>query len=240
VSRHRIQNAASILLVSILALSVATGCTFVGQGEGQVHSDRLVIESCWSGAFDLNPDFFAAIPYRDTLQIRAQRGSDLQEVSDGVAVLVNDVASIRNSYLGQPLEVGLAPKLRDELAPKLCDPSAPDDDLKAKLCQPKDPEGPSTPPPISLALYLQFSCHNQNVVLYAITGEITFQELFSGDPNESVGSEKLTDASFDVLVADPRDADPAGTLHIPPERISRMEGDFRFHFQRGKPGQPFP
>jgi hypothetical protein len=42
-----------------------------------------------------------------------------------------------------------------------------------------------------------------------------------------------------VTVGDPRDA-PAGTTEIPADRISRVYGYMRFHFQRGQPGQPFP
>jgi hypothetical protein len=206
------------LLVGLVAFGAATGCRFVGQGEGEVHSDRLEVPTCWHAAYDLDPDFFAAVPYRETLQIRIQRGSDLQEVSDGVAVLVNDVPTIRAESLGQPLQVGLAPKLLNEIAPGV---------------------PLSAPPPVNLALYLQFSCHNQNVVLYAVEGTIVFTDLFSGDPNESVGSEKFTDATFAVKVADPRDAIP-GTLEIPEAKKSPLTGFFRFHFQRGQPGQPFP
>ena len=98
---------------------------------------------------------------------------------------------------------------------------------------------PGPPPPVSLALYLQFSCHNQNIVLYAVSGTITFNELFNGDPNETSGSEKLTDAVFDVVIADPRDAVP-GTLDIPDSRTSTLTGWFNFFFKRGQPGQPFP
>ena len=209
--------------VTVLALSltVATGCTFVGQGEGEVKSEHLSVPGCWDGPFDLNPDFFAAVPYRDTMQIRVQRSSDLQEVSDGLSVLVNDVPEIRSSALGTEVQVGLAPKLLAEIAPG-------------------KPQGPA--PQVNLALYLQFSCHNQNIVLYAVSGTITFYELFSGDPNESVGAEKLTDAMFDVTIADPRDAvpDTGIPLEIPEDRTSPLTGFFRFHFQRGQPGQPFP
>jgi hypothetical protein len=222
------------------SLGVLTGCTFVGTGEGEVTSAALTAQDCWQGAFDLDPDFFAAVPFRDTLQIRVQHGSDIQEVSDGLAVLVNEVSSIRprpctlgsdcasgactegmceaEDRRGQALEVGLPPQLLDEIAPGT-------------------PFG--APPPVSMALYLQFSCHNQNVVLYAVEGSITFNDLFNGNPNESAGSEKLTDAFFDVMVADPRDAVP-GTLDIPAEAKSPLTGWFRFHFQRGQPGQPFP
>lgn len=198
--------------------SAATGCTFVGQGEGEVSSESLVVPTCWFGAFDLNPDFFATVPFREVQQIRVQRGSDLTEVSDGVAIQVHDGADVRER-LGQPLTVGLQPELVNEIAPGV------------QIAGPR--------PDVSLALYLQFSCHNQNVVLYAVDGQITFDALFSGDPNETVGAEKLTDATFTVSVADPRNIIP-GTLDIPEESKSTLTGWFRFHFQRGQPGQPFP
>jgi hypothetical protein len=238
-------------LAGLMLASV--GCNIPGEGEGQVTSTLLNVQDCWSGAFDLQPDFFATIPYRDTQQIRIQRGSDLQEVSDGVAVLVNEVSGVRTTKCtldsdcasgqclkaqdnagacpsdwqrccasddrrGQPLEVGLPPQLLNEIAPGIA-------------------VGP--PPPVSIALYLQFSCHNQNSVLYAVSGTITFTDLFDGDPNENAGSEKLTDASFDVMMADPREATP-GTLDIPAEKQSPVTGWFRFFFKRGQPGQPFP
>lgn len=234
------RRAHGALTATVLGASVASGCTFVGTGEGEVTSSALVARDCWHGAFDLRPDFFAAIPYRDTLQIRVQHGSDIQEVSDGVSVLVNEISGIRprpctfgsdcasgvctegmceaEDRRGQALEVGLPPQLLDEIAPGI-------------------PFG--APPPVSMALYLQYSCHSQNVVLYAVEGSITFNDLFSGDPNESAGSEKLTDAFFDVMIADPRDAVP-GTLDIPDDAKSPLTGWFRFHFQRGQPGQPFP
>jgi hypothetical protein len=92
-----------------------------------------------------------------------------------------------------------------------------------------------------MALYLQRSCHNQNIVLYAVDGTIKFQALFSGDPNETDAVDKYTDATFDVWVGDPRDAGlghPADA--IPRELLSRVTGGFRFYFERGQPGQPFP
>ena len=203
-------------LALLLALATS-GCTFVGQGEGWVRSDQLSVNDCWFGQFDLGPDFFAAVPYRDSMQIRVQAGSDLHEVSDGVAIQVNDVPAIRANDLGKELDVGLDQKLLNEIAPGITE---------------------GAPPPVNLALYLQFSCHNQNIVLYALEGKIKFTNLFSGDPNESVGADKLTDASFTVTVADPRDAIP-GTLTVPDEFTSVLTGQFQFHFQRGQPGQVF-
>src|SRR5439155_15727100 len=78
------------------------------------------------------------------------------------------------------------------------------------------PGTPIQPPPVRLggqapvvhmALYLQYSCHNQNTILYAVSGQITFASLFDGDPNEKNANAKYTDATFsDVSFGDPRDA----------------------------------
>ena len=200
------------------AAALCTGCTFVGQGEGEVESTGLSVPECWDGPFQLGPDFFASVPFRETQQLRVQRDSDIQEVSDGLAILVNDTTMIRDELLGSDIEVGLPPQLLDEISPGA---------------------GTGVAPTVSMALYLQFSCHNQNVVLYAVEGTIRFDSLFSGDPNETSGAEKFTDATFDVMMADPRELDPETKL-VPSESKSPLSGWFQFHFQRGQPGQPFP
>lgn len=211
------------LRAAVLAAAVlTTGCS-LGQGEGKVYSERLLATDCWERAYDMQPDFFAAIPYRSTLQIRVQRGTDLQEISDGLAILIDDVDKIRDGQLGQALPVSLPVGVQPPGSP----PPEPDPGASAALAH--------------MALYLQQSCHNQNTVLYAVRGEITFNALFSGDPNESDAAEKYTDASFDVWVGDPREVqigDPPDA--IPEELQSRITGYFRFYFERGQPGQPFP
>ena len=208
------------LAASALCLLPIAGCS-LGQGEGRVYSDQLVARDCWDTAYDMQPDFFAAVPYRETLQIRVQRGTDLQEISDGLGILIDDVNAIRNGRLGETLSVSL----------------------------PVGVQPPGSPPPgpveseslVHMALYLQQSCHNQNTVLYAVSGEITFNALFSGDPNEEDAAEKYTDATFDVRVGDPREVEiGAPPEAIPEELQSRITGYFRFYFERGQPGQPFP
>lgn len=194
-----------------------SGCS-LGEGSGEVKSDRLFLANCWEGPYDLSPDFFAGVPYKSSFQIRIQRGSDIQEVSDGVSILVDDVHAIRRGQLGMPLDVGLSP----EVTP------------------PGIPVTPtSSPPLVHMAMYLHNSCHAENSTLYAIRGVITFEDLFNGDPSETRADERLTTAVFDVEVGDPRDQ-PAGGGPIPPERLSRVTGWFRFYFERGQPGQPFP
>ncbi|EYF04427.1 hypothetical protein [Chondromyces apiculatus] len=208
-----------LALSAPLALAAA-GCS-LGQGEGKVSSDRLVAHECWDTTYDLQPDFFAAVPYRSTLQIRLQRGTDLAEVSDGLGILVDDIESIRTSMLGVELPVGLPVGVQ----PPGSLPLGPDGEASL----------------VHMSLYLQQSCHNQNVVLYAVRGSIVFEELFSGDPHEKDADEKYTDATFDVWVGDPRDIEVgAPPDEIPEERQSHLTGYFRFYFERGQPGQPFP
>jgi len=68
---------------------------------------------------------------------------------------------------------------------------------------------------------------------------ITFQSLFDGNENESSAAERLTQATFTLYLADPRDACPGG-LGPPPPCRGKLTGQFQFYFQRGRPGQPFP
>jgi hypothetical protein len=195
----------------VVAVAVGVGGCTVGEGSGEVHSDQLYIQDCWEGPFDLHPTFFGANPYReDTLIIRVQRGDNLEEVSDGLTVLVNSVASIRQQMLDQPTTVGLPPGVSPPGVPVTGAPA----------------------PLVSLSLYLHDTCHRQNGAVFSTGGTITFHSLFSGNPNESTAAARLTDAEFDATFGDPRDTDGA--------HASPVTGNFRFYFQRGQPAQPFP
>jgi hypothetical protein len=197
-----------------LVLALGTGCT-VGDGEGEVTTDRLYVKECWNDSFDLRPDFFAANPYRgESLQIRVQRGDNNTEASDGLIVLVNDLAAVQKQ-LHVPIPVGV--------------PSG--------VAPPGQPLSGAAEPLVSLSLYLHQTCHEQNSATYSVSGDITFNSIFSGDPNEEDSDARYTDAIFDVRFADPRDlvdaADPAAVTS------ENVHGEFRFFFQRGQPAQPF-
>jgi hypothetical protein len=201
----------------LLALGML-GCT-VGEGHGEVKSDALFIEECWNGAFSLDPDFFGAYPYREeTLLIRVQRGDNIEHVSDGLTVLVNDLQDLRKR-LNEPLQVGLPPGVSPPGVPIEKNPN---------------------PPPVSLALYLHNTCHLENSTIYSVSGTITFSSLFSGDINESSSEKRYTSATFEAKFADPRElvksdaADPASA-----KLTSTVTGNFAFFFQRGQPAQPF-
>ncbi|MGC4091951.1 MAG: hypothetical protein QM756_29520 [Polyangiaceae bacterium] len=211
--------------VSWLALAgfslLAMGCA-VGEGEGSVKSERVFIKDCWNGALDLRPDFFAANPYMESsLMIRVQSGDNIEEQSDGLHVAVSDLQTVRTRIAESPdhtatFEVGMSPGVSPPGVPIVAN---------------------DNPPLVTLALYLNKSCHAQNASIYSISGSITFRSLFSGDPQESDAEERLTDASFDAQFADPRqlvaNADMADAIE------SHLVGNFRFYFQRGQPAQPF-
>jgi hypothetical protein len=199
---------------------LGAGCA-VGEGSGSVTSERLYIEDCWNGQFDLQPDFFAANPFRDdALIIRIQRGDDLPELSDGLYVVVNGLKEKRAQLEDQgslDLDVGL-PEGVDVLG----------SGYDASSLGPTD---------VSLALYLHSTCHTVNGAVYSMSGNIHFESLFSGDPNEADADDRLTEASFTAQFADPRQlgGDAAENAAV----TSTVSGDFNFFFQRGQPAQPF-
>ena len=203
-----------VLVAAALALLGGAGCT-VGDGSGSVKTDRLYLQGCWNGPFDLQPDFFAANPYRqESLLIRVQRGDNNQEASDGLTVIVNDLDAVR-AQLGQPIPVGLPPG----------------------VSPPGQPVTGAPAPLVTLSLYLHQTCHEQNSATYSVSGDITFASLFSGDPNEEDSDARLTDATFAVRFADPRELVGAADAAAVTSEV--VNGDFRFFFQRGQPAQPF-
>jgi hypothetical protein len=201
----------------LLALA-PLACT-VGEGEGDVTSDHLYVNGCWNGPFDLQPDFFGANPDQSTsLMIRVQRGDNIEDVSDGLDVLVNDLQTVRME-LNTPVKVGMPPGVSPPGVPIVFNPD---------------------PPKVSLSLYLHHTCHQQNGTIYSVSGTITFKSLFSGDLNEGSSEDRLTDATFtDVSFADPRELAAAADSTAAAALTSLVSGHFRFFFQRGQPSQPF-
>jgi hypothetical protein len=208
---------ARALALLLTATAVLAGCS-TAEGEGDVYSDQLYIQDCWAGQFQLGPTFFGTNPYNDTQSIRIQRGDNLTEVSDGLNVLVDKATPIRESMLGQEIDVGVPVGVTPAGVPVKFNPN---------------------PPIVHLSLYLNDSCHQQNVTIYSISGTIIFHSLFSGDITESNADARYTDAEFhDVTFGDPRQLGP-GTETIDPSKTSKVSGWFKFYFQRGQPAQPF-
>jgi hypothetical protein len=211
-------------LVMLGAVVAGLGCS-VGQGVGYVRSDDLYVDQCYEGPFDLQPTFFGANPFEDTLTIRVQRGEREIIVSDGFTMLVYNVSAIRRSALDTELPLGLPVGVSPLGFPL--------------------PEVP-TPPAATLTLYLNNSCRSQNSMLFSVRGSVTFSKLFSGNPNEEDSDDRITSGSFQATVVDPRravpdtDAEGNPTYTYPDEWTSEVEGSFNFVFHRGTPAQPFP
>ncbi|HEX6766497.1 MAG TPA: hypothetical protein VF103_13485 [Polyangiaceae bacterium] len=194
-----------------------TAACGVGDGEGWVRSENLYVTDCWNGKFDLGPDFFAANPSpgSKSLSLRVQRGDDLEERSDGLTVIVNQLSRVRG-MVGSDIQVGLPVGVSPPGVPVVENPD---------------------PPLVNLALYLHGTCDRQNGTVYSVDGTIHFESLYSGDPNEGDADDRLTEASFDAWFADPREL--VGPASTNPSVMSQVRGHFRFFYQRGQPAQPF-
>jgi hypothetical protein len=203
----------------ILLCAFLPACT-IGEGEGELNSDKLAVSGCWNGPFQLAPDFFAAVPFRRTLTIRVQHGRETEEVSDGAILLVDDIDKVREHIAtqpGVPMRVAQPPSIVPPGYPIVPDPN---------------------PSLVHLTLYLHRACHAQNSALYSIDGNITFRSIFNGNLRETNEREKLTEAEFDdITVADPRDRVLGGDTVL---NVSHIRGRLKFYFQRGQPAQPFP
>jgi len=63
---------------------VAMTLRHVRKRKARARSRRPQRPELLDGGFELNADFFAAVPYRNAVQIRIQSGSDFQTFSDGL------------------------------------------------------------------------------------------------------------------------------------------------------------
>lgn len=68
---------------------------------------------------------------------------------------------------------------------------------------------------------------------------ILFRHLADANPDEANAADRLTDADFDLYLADPREICPGG-LGPPPPCRGHVSGTFKFYFDRGRPAQAFP
>jgi hypothetical protein len=292
---------AGFVLAAALGVWFGPGCS-VAEGSGSV-SGVLDVTDCWSGAFNLQPNFFAAIPSAtggvesgvneaespsDALQLRIQNGGDFESFSDGLAILIDDAGEVRGDPLpgGQPRASLLNQNLVVSLPVGINVSGVP---ITAV----------ANPGIVHATLYLQKTCRTQNVALYALsevtvnpdgtcnrpdggdpmlncgsaatlpntdggpiepavpgqgadagssaaastaptrTSWINFQSLFDGNPDEPDAQQRLTEATFEFFLADPREICPGG-LGPPPRCRGDLKGNFKFYFERGQPAQPFP
>ena len=91
----------------VLAVAAALlGACSVGSGEGSVTGTVNAPEcDLEMAAYDLEPTFFGADPVEEQLEIRIQRGSDFEQFSDGLTILVRDASMVRAELIGIPIEL---------------------------------------------------------------------------------------------------------------------------------------
>jgi hypothetical protein len=161
----RLAAVPALLAFGALAAAGLASCSFA-TGQGSI-TGTLNVASCWSGPFNLNPDFFAASPYMTTLELRIQRGGDYETFSDGVVIQIDDTTTIRGdathpSEYGQPLTVSLPPDVTPPGVPVV--PVA-------------------NPSIVHMSLYLQATCQIQDVALYALDS-VTLNAAGGCDPRD--------------------------------------------------------
>ena len=208
-------------------------------------------------------------PNDDTLFIRIQRGSDYINFSDGVSILVTHVSevasAIDNGGGAQTLSISLPPSVVPPGVPitPTANPATAQFALYMQgTCRPETPglyamdtvttngATASGDAGASLCTADTVTIANQcgvNPVPVVPTGTstITFQSIFDarlangGDPGSLSAKQRNIQATFDVLLADPRD-ECSGGLGPPPPCRGHLTGSFQFYFERGKPAQAFP
>ena len=226
-------------LLIVLCFAVSSGCT-TGEGSGAVMSDRLFVDNCWNGPFDLRPDFFGANPSQESMQVRVQRGDDIEELSDGRIGKLFLRAAAEAGVEGEIVLINDAAVIRGDVGPGLLGQSIPIG-LPRGVAPPGIPLAEDAEPAlVSMSLYLNATCHLQNGALYATRGSIVFDSLFSGDINESESQDRFTKATFVATFSDPRRTIPAADPAELDPLESEVEGRFSFFFQRGQPAQPCP
>lgn len=211
------RGAWSLALAGLVPSLVSCG---VGGGEGFVKSDDLLVEGCIDGPYSMDPNYFAASYDDDSHLIRIQRGNSQTVNSDSLLIVVREVEEIIESHLGMALPVTVAPELLPEgVLGNAAERSR-----------------------VAITLHLGQSCEEEVVSLQAISGTITFDEIFDGNVGSASKKERLMEGSFEVTVADPRDlvADETSDTGYSTSSGSMLYGSFSFTYRRGQPAQTFP
>ncbi|GAB5548524.1 MAG: hypothetical protein SangKO_082840 [Sandaracinaceae bacterium] len=90
----------------VLALGLASwGCS-IGQGQGEI-TGAVRADDCGldDPDFSLEPSFFGGEVTGGQLNIRVQRGTDLESHADGLSIHIRDVNEIKQNRLGLPIPV---------------------------------------------------------------------------------------------------------------------------------------
>lgn len=146
----------------VVLVGLCSACS-VGHGSGEATGEIRIADCTGKVAYSLRPTFFSAQPIEELLQIRVQRGGDLEKFSDGIHLLVHDAEAVKRT-----LNTGASVVLPVvETPPDL-------QELKH----------------VDVSLFLNDTCERERsintVALSAVSGSVTFNEIYAPrvNPNE--------------------------------------------------------
>ncbi len=188
---------------TLAALALLTGCqTGSGTGTitGVVNAPGCLTDEGEGENYDMRPNFFTSDAREGIVEMRIQRGSDFETVSDVLSIFVADAVEVSENQRGVAI-----------------------------------PLTGAFDAPVTMTISLNATCDRRRgdtvaaSVFQAVSGTITFDELYHPDADEST---RLNSARFEnVRFEDPANADT---------RWAELNGEFMFLFNRGQPGQRFP
>lgn len=102
-------------LTAATALAIGLASCSVGHGTGDIDGTVSIPGCRDEGVYDLRPNSFLAEATEQVLEVRLQRGSDTEMLSDGVSLLVDDAALVQTMLLDREIVVAVDAKPRIDL-----------------------------------------------------------------------------------------------------------------------------
>jgi hypothetical protein len=221
------------------ALACAVSGCSVGAGTGEVTGTAELAGCFPEGAYVLAPNAFFAQATEQLLTMRIQRGSEIENESDGLAVSVRDSAEIAESWLGRDIPLRVVPRVTswydagstDDAGTGPSDAGASDasaSDADAAVEAPSAGDAPI----VDVTAYFNETCPpgrtKSPMVLQAVSGTIRFDAIYA--PEKSREKVRILGTITGARFA--RNADDSS--------YAELDGTFDFLYVRGRPAQRFP
>jgi hypothetical protein len=222
----------------------AHGCS-VGAGTGEVTGTAQLAGCFPEGAYVLAPNAFFAQATEQLLTLRVQRGSEIENESDGVAVSVRDSTEIAERWLGRDIPLRVVPRATtwydggsEADAGGVRDAATTDVDAGASASGAAssdaavDAASAADAPIVDVTAYFNETCPpgrtKSPMVLQAVSGTIRFDAIYA--PEKSRGKVRILGTITGARFARNGDADS----------YAQLDGSFDFLYVRGRPAQRFP
>ena len=86
--------------------ALLAGCS-IGQGDGEIGGTLVATDFCGvdDPSYELHPSFYSGEVTGDSMNLRIQRGSDLEGFADGLVIHLRDVNEIEGQRIGLPIAI---------------------------------------------------------------------------------------------------------------------------------------